>query len=147
MIGIRKYDQYGQLNREFDRMISRFFDSRAATTTSEALASWYPRMDVNERESELVIRFDLPGMEAEDIQITLENNIVTVSGERKFEQDEKQDNFHRVECCYGRFTRSFALPRTADGEKIKAKYTDGVLELTLPKREEAKPKQITVNVG
>jgi len=148
MVGIRKYDPYNQLSREFDRMISRFFDMpRRYDEESEALAAWYPRMDVNERENELVIRFDLPGMKREDIQITVENNTVTVNGERKFDQDEKQDNYHRVECCYGRFTRSFTLPRMADGEKMKAKYTDGVLELILPKREEAKPKQISINAG
>ena len=89
----------------------------------------------------------MPGIDEKDLDIKVENNMLTISGERKFEKEEKEENFHRIERRYGSFTRSFTLPNTVNTEKIKANYNNGVLNIQLAKREEAKPKQIKVNMG
>jgi len=93
-----------------------------------------------------VLKAELPGIDSKDVDIRLENNVLTLRGERKFDEEVKRDNYHRVERAYGTFTRSFTLPTVVDQEKIKAEYKDGVLRVTLPKREEAKPKQISIAV-
>ena len=110
-------------------------------------SGWLPPVDIYETdEHEYVIKAELPDMKREDIGLTFENNVLTLRGERKFEHDAKRDNFHRVERSYGSFSRSFTLPNTVDTSGIAAAYKDGVLTIRLPRREEAKPKQITVNV-
>ena len=108
---------------------------------------WLPPVDIYETDAhEFVIKAELPDMKREDIHLTFENNVLTLRGERKFEQDVKRDNFHRVERSYGSFSRSFTLPNTVDAARISASYKDGVLTIRLPQREEAKPKQIEVSV-
>jgi len=109
--------------------------------------SFVPAVDIYEDEHNIVLTAEVPGIEDKDLDITLENGVLTVSGERKMENEEKQDNFHRVERSYGRFTRSFNLPPTVDTEGVKAEFNNGVLKITLAKREEAKPKQIKVEAG
>jgi HSP20 family protein len=111
------------------------------------LTSWAPAADIYETEHELVVKADLPEIDPKDLDIRVENNILTIRGERKFEKKVKEDNYLRVERAYGAFSRSFALANTVNAEAIKAEYQNGVLTLTIPKREEAKPKQIKVNVG
>jgi len=111
------------------------------------LTSWAPAVDIYENERELVVKADLPDMKPEDLDIRVENNILTIRGERKFAKKVDEKNYLRVERSYGSFARSFALANTVNSEAIKAEYKDGVLTLTIPKREEAKPKQIKVNVG
>ena len=108
---------------------------------------WLPPVDIYETdEHEFVIKAELPEMKREDINLTFENNVLTLRGERKFEHEAKRDNFHRVERSYGAFSRSFTLPNTVDGSRINAAYKDGVLTIRLPQRDDAKPKQISVNV-
>ncbi len=108
---------------------------------------WLPPVDIYETEEhEFVIKAELPDMKREDIHLTFENNVLTLRGERKFEHDVKRDNFHRVERSYGSFSRSFTLPNTVDPSAISAAYKDGVLTVRLPQREDAKPKQISVDV-
>jgi HSP20 family protein len=104
---------------------------------------------VNIYEDEHTIRIDaeLPGMEEKDIDVSLENNMLTISGERKLENEEKKENFHRIERSYGRFTRSFTLPPTVDSEHVNAEFNNGVLRVSLNKKEEAKPRQIKIGVG
>ena len=110
--------------------------------------AWMPAVDVyTTGDHELVIKAEIPGMSKDDIDITVENFTLTLRGEKKTEQAVKDDQFHRVERSYGTFTRSFALPHTVDTEKVAADYKDGVLTIRLPQREEAKPKQIKVNVA
>jgi HSP20 family protein len=110
--------------------------------------AWMPPVDIySTGEHTLVIKAEIPGMAKEDIDITVENFTLTIHGEKKTEQTVKDDQFHRVERSYGTFTRSFALPQTVDSSKVAAEYKDGVLTITLPQREEAKPKQIKVNVA
>jgi HSP20 family protein len=107
---------------------------------------WLPPVDIYESdEHEFVIKAELPDMKREDINLTFENNVLTLRGERRFEHDAKRDTFHRVERSYGSFSRSFTLPNTVDTSRISAAYKDGVLTIRLPQREDAKPKQISVN--
>src|SRR3972149_3672622 len=108
--------------------------------------AWSPAVDIVETENDIVLRADLPGVEPKDVDIQVENGTLTLKGERKFESDVKEDDYCRVERVYGSFLGSFALPPTVDAEKVEAEYRNGVLELKLPKRPEAKPKQIKVAV-
>ena len=110
-------------------------------------SSFAPPVDIYEDEHSITVQAELPGISEEDVDIRLENNILTISGERKLENEQKQDNFHRIERSYGRFTRSFTLPSSVDTEHINAQFENGVLKVTMAKREEAKPKQIKIGVG
>src|SRR5579863_8754179 len=128
--------------------INRLFNDAFERTSEESnLTTWAPAVDIHENEHELVVKADLPGVEAKDLDIRVENNILTIRGERKFEKKVDQDNYLRVERAYGSFARSFSLATTVNTEAIKADYQNGVLTLSIPKREEAKPKQIKVNVS
>ena len=110
--------------------------------------AWMPPVDIySTGEHALVIKAEIPGMSKDDIDITVENFTLTIRGEKKTEQTVKDDQFHRVERSYGTFTRSFALPHTVDPDKVGAEYKDGVLTIELPQREEARPRQIKVNVA
>jgi HSP20 family protein len=111
------------------------------------LTPWAPAVDIYETEHELVVKADLPDVNPQDLDIHVENNILTIRGERKFENKVKEENYLRVERAYGSFSRSFSLANSVNSEAIKADYQNGVLTLSIPKREEAKPKQIKVNVG
>jgi HSP20 family protein len=111
-----------------------------------ALTAWAPAVDIYETPQELVVKADLPEVDPKDLDIRVENNVLTIRGERKFEKKVSEDNYLRVERAYGSFSRSFSLANTVNTESIKADYSNGVLTLTIPKREEAKPKQIKVNV-
>lgn len=148
MVGIHRYDPFQKLASNIDRLFGGMVDSSGAFDTENAgLCTWSPKADVSERGGDYTIRMDLPGMEQKDIQVGVENNILTISGERGFVRNEKEETHHRVECAYGRFSRSFSLPSEVDLEKIEAKYRNGVLELRLPRREETKPKQISIQIG
>jgi HSP20 family protein len=127
--------------------INRLFNEAFDRSTDEAnLTTWAPAVDIYETEHELVVKADLPDVKPEDLDIRVENNILTIRGERKFEKKVNEENYLRVERAYGSFSRSFALANTVNTEAIKADYQDGLLTLVIPKREEAKPKQIKVNV-
>jgi HSP20 family protein len=129
-----------QVNRLFNDVLDR-------SSEESSLTSWAPAVDIYETEHELVVKADLPDVDAKDLDIRVENNILTIRGDRKFEKKVAEENYLRVERAYGAFSRSFSLANTVNSEAIKADYQDGVLTLTIPKREEAKPKQIKVNVG
>ena len=111
------------------------------------LAEWTPLADITEDDSEYVIKAELPELRREDVKVTVENGVLTISGERKFEKEEKKKKYHRVERGYGSFVRTFALPEDADADRVKAQFKQGILEVHLPKNEKAKPKQIEVNVA
>jgi HSP20 family protein len=128
-----------QINRLFNESFGRTVEEGSITT-------WAPPVDIYETEHELVVKADLPDIDPKDLDIRVENNILTIRGERKFEKKVEEKNYMRVERAYGAFSRSFALASTVDTEAIQAQYENGVLTLTIPKREEAKPKQIKVNV-
>jgi HSP20 family protein len=129
-----------QLNRLFNDFFGR-------TSQDQNLTTWAPAVDIYEGEHELVVKADLPDIKPEELDVRVENNILTIRGERKFEKKVDEKNYLRVERAYGSFARSFSLANSANTEAIKADYKDGVLTLSIPKREEAKPKQIKVNVG
>jgi HSP20 family protein len=109
--------------------------------------SWAPAVDIYEKDGNIVLKAELPGIDPKSVEIRVENNVLSLRGERKLEDEVKKEGFHRVERAYGTFTRSFTLPTVVDTEKIKAESKDGVLKLTLPQREEAKPKQIQIQVA
>jgi HSP20 family protein len=110
-------------------------------------ASFVPAVDIYEDSKKVVLKLEVPGIEEKDLDVRVENNTLTVKGERKFEKEEKEENFHRIERRYGSFFRSFTLPTTVDSEHIDAGYVNGILKLELAKKPEAQPKQIKVNVG
>ena len=132
------------LQDQINRLFSDVFDRPADESN---LTSWAPAVDIFETEHELVVKADLPDIDPKDLDIRVENNILSIRGERKFESKVSQDKYLRVERAYGSFSRSFSLANTVNSEAIKADYQNGVLTLTVPKREEAKPKQIKVNVN
>lgn len=132
----------------FQEQVNRLFNDVFERNQHESsLSTWAPAVDIYETEHELVVKADLPEVDAKDLDIRVENNVLTIRGERKFEKKVNEDNYLRVERTYGSFSRSFSLSNTVNSEAIKADYQNGVLTLSLPKREEAKPKQIKVNVG
>jgi len=129
---------------QVNRLFTEAFDRSAE---EGSLTPWAPAVDIYENEHELVVKADIPDIKPEELDIRVENNILTIRGERKFEKKVNESNYLRVERSYGSFRRSFSLANTVNSEAIQAEYNDGVLTLTVPKREEAKPKQIKVNVG
>jgi HSP20 family protein len=127
--------------------VNRLFNESFRTSGEEsALTAWAPAVDIYETPNELVVKADLPDVSEKDIDIRVENNLLTIRGERKVEKSVSEENFLRVERTYGSFSRSFSLPNTVNSEAIGADYKNGVLTVTLPKREESKPRQVKVNV-
>jgi len=109
--------------------------------------NFLPPVDIFEDEHNITMQAEIPGVKQEDLNITLENNVLTITGERKFQHEEKKENFHRMERRFGKFTRSFTLPASVDAENVIANFENGLLNITLPKREEFKAKQITIGVN
>jgi HSP20 family protein len=151
MMAIVRWEPFRDLFQ--DRLVSRVFDEalrapRAASEEEWALGgSWAPAVDIYEQDGNLVLKAELAGVDPKDVDVRVENNVLTLHGERKLDGEVKKDDYRRVERSYGSFSRSFSLPTVVDTEKIKAEYKDGVLRLVLPKKEEAKPKQIEISVG
>jgi HSP20 family protein len=151
-MAIVRWEPFRDLVGYQDRMNRLFEDSfrgvaRGPAEDDWALGgSWAPAVDIYEHEGHLVLKAELPGIEAKDVDIRLENNVLTLRGERQLDREVKRESYHRVERSYGTFSRSFTLPSVVDQEKIKAEYKDGVLRVTLPKKDEAKPKQISISV-
>jgi HSP20 family protein len=127
--------------------LNRAFGEGFGRSDESNLTTWAPAVDILETEGELVVKADVPDMDPKDLDIRVENNILTIRGERKFQKEVIENNYLRVERAYGSFSRSFSLANSVNAEAIKATYENGVLTLHIPKREEAKPKQIKVNVG
>ena len=148
MTVLTRWDPFREFSTLQDRM-NRLFQDSFTQGRDEALStsSFAPAVDVYEDEHKITLKVEVPGIDEKDIDIRVENNTLTVHGERKFEKEEKEENYRRVERQYGSFTRSFTLPNTVDADNITADYDKGVLKLQLAKRAEAKPKQIKVNVG
>lgn len=137
---------------ELQNRLSRFFGltpSRLANASQEfmTVAEWAPSVNISEDEKEWLVKADLPEVKKEDVKVTVENGVLSITGERKFEKEEKDKKFHRIERSYGNFFRSFTLPDGADGGKVSAEFKDGVLKVHLPKNEKAKPKAIEVKVA
>jgi HSP20 family protein len=143
---ITRWDPFREvvaLQNRFNTLFRDMKESEGPLTT----ASFVPAVDIYEDDKKVVLKLEVPGIEEKDLDVRVENNILTVKGERKFESEEKEENFHRIERSYGSFYRAFTLPSTVDTEHVDAKYTAGVLRLELKKKAEAQPKQIKVNVA
>lgn len=139
---IRELDSLqGDMNRLFDR----FFEGRPAN--GSVGRRWIPAMDLVESEDSLVLRADLPGMTEDDVDIEIKDGVLTVSGERKAEHEEKGEGFHRVERAFGSFSRSLSLPEGVDPSKVDANFAEGVLEVRVPKPEETKPTRVQIGKG
>jgi HSP20 family protein len=148
MTVITRWDPFREFSTLQDRMNSLFRQSYGPEGREDlATSSFAPPVDVYEDEHQVTLKIEVPGIDEKDIDVRIENNVLTVHGERKFEKEEKEENFRRVERQYGSFTRTFTLPNTVDAEKVQADYEKGILKIVLPKKAEAKPKQIKVNVG
>jgi HSP20 family protein len=152
-MAIVRWEPFRDLLSLQDRM-NRLFDESYRSTqrgTSDdewALGgSWAPAVDIYEQGTNIVLKAELPGVDPKDVDIRLENNVLSLRGQRKLEGEVKRESYHRVERSYGAFSRSFTLPTVVDQASIKAEFKDGMLQVTLPKREEAKPKQIQISVA
>jgi HSP20 family protein len=149
MTVLTRFEPFREFATLQDRINRVFRESYTPAGQDESLAtsSFAPAVDVYEDEHTVTLKIEVPGIDEKDIDVQVENNVLTVHGERKIEKDEKEENYRRVERQYGSFTRTFTLPTTVDSEKVSATYDKGVLKIALPKKAEAKPKQIKVNVG
>jgi HSP20 family protein len=145
---MNRFEQHFRGATALQEQINRMFGDVVGRAHEESnLTPWAPAVDIYETEHELVVKADLPDVNPQDLDIRVENNILTIRGERKFENKVSEENYLRVERAYGSFSRSFSLANSVKSDAIKADYQNGVLTLSIPKREEAKPKQIKVNVG
>jgi HSP20 family protein len=146
---LTRWDPFLELSAQKDRMSRLFRELYNPEGPEETLTttSFAPPVDVYEDEHNITLKIEVPGIDEKDIDVRMENNTLTVHGERKFEKEEKEENFRRLERQYGSFTRSFTLPSSVDPEHVSAHYDKGMLKINLAKKAEAKPKQIKVNVG
>ena len=132
---------WGDMDRMFDNLLPR-----TLTRADLYREDWMPRVDISETENDVVIAAEVPGLKKEEINISVEDGVLTLKGERKHEDEKKEKNYHRVERAYGSFNRSFRLPPSVDAEKVHASYQDGVLKVTLPKLEKVKPRAIPIQI-
>jgi HSP20 family protein len=140
--------ELGTIQNEMNRLFNTFFDAPSpAQTNGGTSRRWIPPMDLVETEGEFVLKADLPGLTEDDVNIELEDNVLTISGERKVDQEHRQDGYYRFERGYGSFRRSLTLPEGVDPESVKASFTHGVLEVRVPKPEERKPRKVAISVG
>jgi len=147
-MAIVRWDPARELVAMQDRL-NRYFEDFGRRPEDDVMTrgDWMPAVDIFQSDaSEVVLKAELPGLKREDIDVQVENNTLTIKGQRRQDSDVKKENYHRVERCYGAFSRSFSLPNTIDSTKVRAEYHDGVLTVTLPMREESKPRQIQVAV-
>jgi HSP20 family protein len=143
------YDPFREL-RSLQDEVNRVFSSsfgRGSNESGMMRGAWNPSVDIFENKDQIVLEAELPGLKPEDVNISIENNVLTIHGERKFEKKDEGDNFHRVERSYGSFTRSFTLPPTVSSENVDASFDNGILRLALAKREEAKPRRIEIKAN
>lgn len=146
-----RWDPFKEMDETQNRL-ARFLGltpGRPGSGGQEAMTvtEWAPRVDIAEDDKEWLVKADLPEVKKEDVKLTVENGVLTITGERKFEKEEKSKKYHRIERAYGNFLRSFTLPDAADAAKVTAEFKDGVLKVHLPKSEIAKPKSIEVKVA
>lgn len=138
MATLSRWDPFNEMQRLTDQLF------RGWTGGSGEMQNFAPAVDIYEDEGTITVQAQVPGVKAEDVHIDVENNVLTISGERKLEREDKREGYHRIESSYGSFTRSFVLPEAADTEQVEANLSDGVLSVRIPKRPEAAPKRIEV---
>ncbi len=145
-----RWDPFREMSGLQERMNRLFSDIRSRSPFGEeelAQGAWIPAVDIFETNDSIVLKAELPGVKKEEIGVEVKDNTLTLKGEKKFEKEVKEENYHRIERSYGSFQRAFTLPNTVQPENVRAKFKDGILEITLPKHEEARPKQIKVDVS
>jgi HSP20 family protein len=141
------FDPFRNFEDRMKRLFGEGFDPfKKLAEENWSLATWSPTCDIYENDNEIVVKAELPEVKKEDVNVSIENNILTIRGERNLSEETKRENYHRLERSYGEFSRSFTLPSFVDTGKVNAEFKDGMLRVTMPKREEAKPKQIEVTV-
>ena len=147
-MAITRWDPFSDLLSLQDEFNKFFEDRLSKRLGGEGISqnTWAPAVDIYEDENGITIDAELPGLNQKDIEVKVENNSLVIKGEKKFENEDKKENYHRIERFYGAFQRSFILPETVDSEKIKAEYKNGVLQIKIPKKPEVKPKQIKIDV-
>lgn len=146
--GIMRWSPANDLLRErVNRLFEQAFGETYAGSESEEVSSrsWTPAVDIAETEDALTLYAELPGLSKENVEITLEDNVLTIKGERKFEREETKENYHRIERAYGTFHRSFHLPSNVRSDQVEASFKEGVLRVDIPKQEEAKPRKIAIS--
>jgi len=145
-MALTRWDPFRDLNIMQDRMNRLFEDAGRGWRGDEpaATTAWSPAVDIYETEGEILVQAELPGVDRKDILLNLEKNVLTLKGERRFEKEAKQENYHRIERAYGAFSRSFSIPAIVEEDKIRAEYKDGILKIALPKKDQIKPKQIQI---
>ena len=151
MNALTRWDPFKEMD-DAPHRLAKFFGLAPVNTTAGGqevmtLSEWTPAVDISEEDKEWLVKADLPDVKKEDVKVTVENGVLTVTGERKFEKEDKERKYHRIERSYGNFFRSFTLPEGADGAKVSAEFKDGVLKVHLPKNEKAKSKAVEVKVA
>jgi HSP20 family protein len=146
-MNLMRFDPYREMQTFQDRINRAFGNYGRGERQEENLGAWVPPVDIAEEKDRILITAELPGFQEDQISIQTENGMLTLTGERKFEKESGERNYHRVERSYGQFVRSFSLPNNVDREKIHATFSNGLLQIELPKREDAKPRQIRVTAG
>jgi HSP20 family protein len=151
MSAVTRWDPFKEMEESQNRL-ARIFGLTAPRLPnggkeSMTITEWAPSVDISEDDKEWLVKADLPEVKKEEVKVTVENGVLTITGERKFEKEEKDKKYHRIERSYGNFLRSFTLPDAADGSKVNAEFKDGVLKVHLPKSEKAKPKMVEVKVA
>lgn len=148
-MAITRWDPFRDLISLRDRMNKLFEDSISRSHAFDqdfSAGAWRPTVDIYETPDKIILKADLPGISLDDIELKIENNTLTIRGERRMDKETKQEDYHRIERAYGSFSRSFTLPNTVDVDKVKAEHKNGILEVILPKKEETKPKKIKIEV-
>ena len=135
------------IQQEMNRLFNSFFDPSSATRNGEVPRAWIPSMDLLEGPDHFIVRADIPGVSDENLSVELEDNVLTISGEREAQSEEREEGYHRRERAIGRFARSLTLPEGVEPESISARLEKGVLELRIPKPEQRKPRRVAINVG
>jgi HSP20 family protein len=145
-MALTRWDPFRDLSILQERMNRVFEDAGRGWRSDEpsSTTTWSPAVDIYETENEIIVQAELPGVDRKDISLNLEKNVLTLKGERRFEKETKQENYHRIERSYGGFSRAFSIPAVVDEDKIRADYKDGILKIGLPKKEQVKPKQIQI---
>jgi HSP20 family protein len=141
------FKEFEELEKRMARVFGRLPLKADGEKEALTVADWAPLVDISEDDKEYLIKAELPEVKKEDVKLTIQDNVLSISGERKSEKEEQNKKYHRIERTYGSFMRSFTLPEDADGSKVNADYKDGVLKVHLPKSEKAKPKSIDVKIG
>jgi len=143
---LERWEPFRDVQSEVNRLFDSFFGRPSAVVTGTGSRVWMPALDMYETKDDLILTFELPGVREKDVSLSITGDLLTLKGERAFDQELKDDNYHHVERVFGKFERTVQLPMPVQADRVKATYRDGVLEVRLPKAEEVKPKEIKIDI-